>query len=124
MIGAVVAVGCDVLVGDGVCDTVGSDVGVGVDADVSVGAAGVGVGAGVGVRADSRVGFSVRTGVLVPAVGTIEGRAGVVSLLVVGTTGSVVAESCLLTNGLNSTNAISASGSATIAPTLAMPGPP
>jgi hypothetical protein len=59
--------------------------------------------------------------VLVSAVGTVEGRAGVVSVLVVT---SVVAESCLLPNGLNSTNPISASGSATIAPTLAKPGPP
>ncbi|WP_241999203.1 hypothetical protein [Kribbella sp. VKM Ac-2569] len=117
MTGAVVGVGAvEELVGDG-------SVGVGVGAVVTSGVAlGVWLSVGVGVRPAS--GLSVRSGAVATAVGS---ATGVLVGVDVGSeirTGVVLADSSPPPNGLSSTTAISASGTATTAPSLILLGPP
>lgn len=108
------------LVGDG---SVGFGVTLGVRlSDGTADGVGVGVGSGLG---------SVRRGVVgsVVAVGPVV--VGSVTGVLVGAdvgsevrTGAVLADSSPPSNGLSSTSVISASGTAAIAPTLILPGPP
>jgi hypothetical protein len=120
---------------------VGAVVGVGSvrapDGDASAGVrVGSGVVLGVGLSDGSGVGVGVEPGVEPVSVGPgLAGSVGSVVGSVTGTlvgsevgsdvrTGVVLADSSPPSNGLSSTNPISASGTAAIAPTLILPGPP
>jgi hypothetical protein len=117
--GAVVGLGSvGEIAGDG-------SVGVGVGSVVPTGVAlGVRLSVGVGVGVRPASGLSIRSGVVAMAVGS---ATGVLVGAAVGSevrTGVVLAESSPPPNGLSSTIAINASGTAATAPSLILLGPP